>query len=115
MKQNRARMNYWVDVTIGVGFLASAISGLVFLIPFEWLPFQADGVVRILGLAYGLWSGLHTWSSLVMIAGVMVHLVMHWNWMIKMTHSVFSKPTTRLVENAMDSAQRGGIQSTKYS
>ena len=32
----------------------------------------------LLGISRGTWSDLHTWASLVMLAGVVVHLVLHW-------------------------------------
>jgi hypothetical protein len=85
MKHGQARLNYWIDVVTGLGFLASAVSGLVFLIPFDWLSLHNDGIPRVMGLDYQLWSGLHTWTSLIMIVGVAAHLGLHWKWMVKMT------------------------------
>ena len=84
---NRARLNYWLDAAIGVAFLFSAISGLVFL-----LPVGSSSGSGILGLSYQAWDDLHTWSSLAMIAGVLVHLVLHWRWIISMTRRMLSKP-----------------------
>jgi hypothetical protein len=85
---NRARLNYWLDAAIGVAFLFSAISGLVFL-----LPVGSSSGSGILGLSYQAWDDLHTWSSLAMIAGVLVHLVLHWRWIASMTRRVLAKPT----------------------
>jgi len=84
---NRAKLNYWLDAAIGVAFLLSAISGLVFLLP---IGLSSDS--RILGLSYHAWDDLHTWSSLAMITGVLVHLVLHWRWIISMTGRMLSKP-----------------------
>lgn len=77
MKRNT--LNYWVDVGIGCAFVLSAISGLVFLLPVESLDSQ------VLGLGYPVWNALHTWSSLALIAGVLIHLVLHWKWIVGMT------------------------------
>jgi hypothetical protein len=74
----RPGTNYWVDVAIGVGFAASALSGAIFLLPGG----VADGV---LGLSLGTWSTLHTWSSLLLIAGVAAHLGLHGRWIAHMT------------------------------
>ena len=79
---NRARMNYWVDVGTGIAGLVSAISGLVFLLP-------GSPAIGILGIGYRTWSSLHTWSSLVAIAGVGVHVVLHWKWLVAMTRQMF--------------------------
>ena len=84
---NKAKLNYWLDAAIGVAFLLSAISGLVFL-----LPVGSSSGSGILGLSYQAWDDLHTWSSLAMIAGVLVHLVLHWRWIISMTRRMLSKP-----------------------
>lgn len=74
----KATANYWVDVSIGISFILSVVSGLVFLLP------VAPGA-RILGISYSLWSDLHTWSSVGMILGVAAHLVLHWRWILGMT------------------------------
>jgi hypothetical protein len=77
----RAKLNYWVDVSIGVSFILSAVSGLVFLLPVN----SVSGLNSILSISYPFWDQLHTWSSLVMIAGVLAHLVLHWKWIVGMT------------------------------
>lgn len=74
----KAKLNYWVDVGIGISFVLSAISGLVFLLP-------VAPSARVLGIGYSLWSELHTWSSVGMILGVGAHLVLHWRWILTMT------------------------------
>ncbi|MBU0492439.1 MAG: DUF4405 domain-containing protein, partial [Chloroflexi bacterium] len=74
----KATVNYWTDVVIGIAFVGSALSGLVFLLP-------GDPATGVLGLSYVVWNDLHTWSSLALIAGVGAHLVLHWRWMVTMT------------------------------
>ncbi len=73
----KATLNYWVDLAIGASFAVSAVSGLVFLV-----PTAAD---TILGIGLGAWSLVHTWASVVMIAGVVAHLVLHRAWIARMT------------------------------
>jgi hypothetical protein len=74
----KAKLNYWIDVSIAITFVLSAISGLVFLLP---VGFESG----ILGISYSLWNQLHTWSSVGMIAGVLAHLMLHWKWIASMT------------------------------
>jgi hypothetical protein len=74
----KTELNYWIDVSISITFVLSAISGLVFLLP---VGFESG----ILGISYSLWSQLHTWSSVGMIAGVLAHLILHWKWITGMT------------------------------
>ncbi|MCG7852704.1 MAG: DUF4405 domain-containing protein [Methanosarcinaceae archaeon] len=77
------KTNYFLDVVIGLAFLASAASGLAFIV-------MGDGGYQggrngafatvFLGLARSTWSNLHLLTSLVMIAGIGLHLVLHWRW-----------------------------------
>jgi hypothetical protein len=83
-------VNYWVDVVSGIAFAVSAISGLVFLLP-------GEPASSVLGISYRAWNGLHTWSSLIMIAGVGAHLVLHWKWMVSMTKQVLANKDQRRV------------------
>ncbi len=79
---NKAKLNYWADVIIGVSFVLSAVSGLIFLLPVGSTSALSSGV---LGISYSAWDSLHTWSSLTMIGGVLAHLVLHWKWIVGMT------------------------------
>jgi hypothetical protein len=77
----RVWLNYWVDVCIGIAFVLSAASGLIFLLPVG----SDSGFAGVLGIGYSVWDQLHTWSSLVMVAGVLAHLMLHWQWIVGMT------------------------------
>jgi hypothetical protein len=79
---NKAKLNYWADVIIGVSFVLSAVSGLIFLLPVGSTSALSSGV---LGISYSAWDSLHTWSSLTMIGGILAHLVLHWKWIVGMT------------------------------
>lgn len=81
---NRTKLNYWVDLIIALAFVLSAISGIVFLLPLNGST--------VLGVSYSTWDQLHTWGSLLMIAGVLAHLVLHWKWIVAMTRKTFFAP-----------------------
>jgi len=74
----RSKLNYWVDMFIGATLVTSAVSGLVFLLP--------AGNASALGVSYRTWSTVHTWSSLAMIGGAGMHLLLHWKWLVTMTN-----------------------------
>ena len=74
---SKTTTNYWVDLVIGLAFVFSAVSGIIFLLPIS------DSTV--LGIRYTIWDQIHTWGSLLMIAGVLAHLVLHWKWIVAMT------------------------------
>jgi hypothetical protein len=74
----KATLNYWLDVAIGLAFAVSALSGIVFLLPMS----SGD---QILGLGTRTWSDLHTWSSLLLVGGVLAHLALHWKWIVQVS------------------------------
>ena len=94
MKISKAKINYWIDVIIGIAFLLSVLSGLVlWLAPSSgYQGGRNPGYGRsVLLLGHHTWSELHTWSSIAMAAGVFGHLVLHWNWMMCMTRKLFRR------------------------
>jgi hypothetical protein len=104
---NKAKVNYWVDVAIGVAGLMSAISGLIFVLP-------GDPSTGLLGVSYQAWNSLHTWSSLAAIAGVGAHMALHWRWIVAMTRQMFSptkqqQGSERVPEAAYGDATSGGL------
>ncbi len=95
----KAKVNYVVDIVIGIGFLFSAVSGIV-------LYFAPSGgfqggrnphyLSTVLGLGHHSWTELHNWSSFIMTAGVVGHFILHWNWLVCMTRNLFkNKPSKR--------------------
>lgn len=85
---NKAKMNYWVDVVIGLSGAISALSGMVFLL-------QGELGSGVLGVSYQTWNTVHTWSSLMAVAGASAHIALHWKWMVSMTKQVLPFPGSR--------------------
>ena len=104
----KATVNYWVDLSIGVSYLLSAISGLVFLLP-------GDPATGILGISYQVWNSVHTWSSLVMIVGVGAHLALHWRWMVSMTSRMLSPAGRQKTRRTASEPARVGAEGTSMS
>jgi hypothetical protein len=104
----KATVNYWVDLAIGVSFLLSAISGLVFLLP-------GDLATGILGISYQVWNNVQTWSSLAMIFGVGAHLALHWKWMVSMTRRMLSATGPQKAPKSAPEPARVGTKGTPMS
>jgi hypothetical protein len=89
---SKAKLNYVIDVIIGLSFVVSALSGAILF--FAPSGFQGGRnpyyLQTVLFLSTHTWDTLHTWSSMAMIAGVGAHLVLHWEWMVCMTKKTFS-------------------------
>jgi hypothetical protein len=106
---SRAKMNYAVDAVIAVAFVISAVTGLAFLLMGSG-GYQGgrNPAFRpeLLGLARGTWSDLHTWGSLMMIAAVGLHLVLHWRWIWCVTKDVL-RPAWRRNEDVCEVPVQG--------
>ncbi len=95
---NKAKVNYWVDVVTALAFILSAVSGIVFLFPINGST--------VLGIAYNIWDQIHTWGSLLMLAGVLVHLILHWKWIVVMTGKILF-PTAKPLHSTATAS--GGV------
>lgn len=89
----KAKLDFWVDVAIGIAGLGSAITGLILLLP-------ADLSAGILGISLRAWSSMHTWCSLAALVGVGVHLALHWRWLTSMARQMRPAMSPRQVTAA---------------
>ena len=84
---NKIKFNYWIDVGLGISFFICFITGLI-----KW-----PGLVKIIGTSvYKILyvkniSMLHDWSGLIMGLLVLIHLVLHWKWIVVVTKNMFVK------------------------
>jgi hypothetical protein len=37
------------------------------------------------------WIDLHDWTAVALVVMVIIHLILHWNWIVNMTKKAFSK------------------------
>lgn len=56
----------------------------------------------VLGLSRGTWNDLHLWSSLAMGAGVLVHLLLHWSWIVCTTQRLLGHRPSRRAPRARE-------------
>ena len=104
---SKARLNYVLDVVIGVAFLLSALTGMAFLLMGEGgyqggrnPQFQTD----LLGISRATWSDLHALGGLVMITGVVLHLALHWKWILCVTRRMVNVPARQAKEQSCELA-----------
>ena len=84
----KTSLNYWLDIVIGIAFIAALVTGVAFL-------FMGTGgyeggrnaayETAFLGIAREAWRSLHTFTSVVMTAGVGLHLAYHFKWITCVT------------------------------
>ena len=84
---NRTKLNYWIDIGLAISFVICFITGLI-----KW-----PGLIQIIGTsAYKALhvkniSTLHDWSGLIMGIIVLLHLALHWKWIVCVTKSMFKR------------------------
>jgi hypothetical protein len=87
----KTKLNYLLDAVIGLAFALSGVTGIAFLLMGEggYQGGRNPGfATSLLGLSRGTWSDLHTWASVVMIAGIVLHVVFHWGWIVCVTRNM---------------------------
>ena len=86
---NRTKLNYFIDVGLAISFFTCFYTGLV-----KW-----PGLIKIIGvstyktLSFDNISRVHDMSGLIMGLLVVIHLVLHWKWIVVVTKSFFKKGT----------------------
>jgi hypothetical protein len=93
----QTQSNWWIDASLFTGGLLAALTGIYFL----FLP--VGGYQGGRNPQYGLrvlferstWDDLHTWSGVAMIAFAVVHLIIHWSWVVNMSRRIFRELITR--------------------
>jgi hypothetical protein len=73
--------------------LAEAVSGFVL-----WFALPSGGGRGRLGLTYlGLtrhtWTDIHDWVAIALTVIVIVHLIIHWKWLVQMVRHAFTTLT----------------------
>ena len=84
----KARINYWVDVGLVIAFIVSMVTGII-----KW-----PGLFRAIGLSHKALpmyeiSTAHDISGLAMVVLVLLHIILHFKWMINMTKNIFKRKT----------------------
>ena len=86
----RGRFNLYINLTVALSFLITALTGLYF--------FLVPGASHGSGLADPLWlfarttwDLIHTWASVVLISAAVLHFVIHWKWVTKITAKIIAR------------------------
>lgn len=78
--------NWWIDALLFSSALIASLSGLYFLY------FPSGGYQGGRNPYYNIqvlfsrhtWGDLHMWGGVVMIAVAVIHLILHWSWVVNM-------------------------------
>ena len=98
---NKSKLNYLLDAVIGLAFLLSGVTGVAFLLMGSggYQGGRNPGfATALLGLSRTMWSDLHTLGSVVMIAGIVVHVALHWEWIVCLTQKMLPSLSSQTKE-----------------
>ena len=73
---SRTEQNFWLDVTIFVALLITTITGFIL-----WLVIPHKLDIVFLGFSRSVWVAVHICSGVVGLAGIVIHIVRHWDWL----------------------------------
>lgn len=86
----KTAVNYWLDCILFLAGVGLAVSGFV-----RWLVLPSPGRgggPRQATFIFDrhTWTEIHQWLAVAIIVLTLVHIVLHWNWIVAMTKRVFS-------------------------
>jgi len=87
---NKSKINYVVDFLAFVSFFIVSLTGII-------IKFFIPGGVRqgrfqeFLGIQKGIWVEIHDWVGFLLIILVVIHIILHWDWIVCMTKNIFQE------------------------
>jgi hypothetical protein len=89
---------YWIlAVVLGILGIIEAVTGFVLWLGF---PEGGSGAGRLYGgisnlsfweLTKHTWIDIHDWAAVALVALAVVHMVLHWKWIIRVGKNIFAK------------------------
>ena len=75
----RTALNLLIDALAALFFLGMIATGYVLRFP---LPPGTNKSLSLWGLSRHQWGGVHFWISLGLLAVLLIHLALHWQWVV---------------------------------
>jgi hypothetical protein len=86
----KSKINYFIDLLMLISFVINSFTGLII---FFFLPtgIRRGGYQEFLGIIKQNWVDVHNWSGILFLLLVVIHLILHWNWIVSKTKSFIKK------------------------
>jgi hypothetical protein len=85
-----ARINVWVDLMIGLSFLVTAVSAIYLLfLPTGYQGGRNPGYDPGILFSRTTWDLIHTWAFVFMVIAALLHIAIHWRWIVNVTRRFF--------------------------
>ena len=76
MKVSKSDINFYLDIVLFIAMMGLIATGVILHLV---LP-HGSGQLTFLGLRRHGWGDIHFWIALLFTTLILVHLVLHWNW-----------------------------------
>jgi hypothetical protein len=84
-KSKRAQYNLVLDLIAAVSFLLVTASGIYLM----FAPSRSSAsLTPIIIFDWYTWDVIHTWSGITMFISVLLHLEVHWVWIVNVTRKI---------------------------
>ena len=95
---SKVKTFFALAVSMALLGLAQATSGFVL-----WLGFPSGGggggELTIWEISKHTWIDIHDWVAVALVALVIIHVILHWKWIFRMTKSLLKGVSKRLAMN----------------
>ena len=81
LMNRRGYFNVVTDLVVAVSFLLAAVSAVYF----QFVPGGRGAADPMLLFSRTTWDLIHTWAGVVMVMAAVIHFVIHWKWVVKVT------------------------------
>jgi len=80
--RSRTALNFWIDLATGFAF--AVLLGTASLMKWILPPGTCDeaGVKTWLGHSRHWWGDIHFWVAMLMLALIVLHIWLHWSWVV---------------------------------
>ena len=82
----RPGINYTIAILLLITFLSSATTGIL-----KFRPLMRLTGIPLQNLPMGTISSIHDWSGIILVLLILLHIILHWNWIICMTKKMLKK------------------------
>ena len=84
----KQKINYIIDFLALISCIVTALSGLAikFFMP---SGVRQGRLQEFLGVEKGIWSEIHDWFGIIFIILILLHFILHWDWIVFMTKNMF--------------------------
>jgi len=80
----KLRQNWWIDMLLGLSAVLAIVSSIYFLV-YPIGGYQGGrnpSYNAVLIFDRRTWDSLHTWTGAAMIVAAIVHIMIHWQWIV---------------------------------